>query len=269
MPAEKPAPLPTRRVALLVEYDGTAFRGLQWQPPPARTVQGVMEAALERLGSGTPGFVAAGRTDAGVHADGQVVAVNVPLRLGTARIRTALNALLPEDVRVRRARDCPGNFSPRFDAIRRHYVYRLCSREPVPPVLRHCVAYTPRALDPAAVRGAAEVFHGKWELREWRSSSCQSKRTLLTIESVRVYPPDAAGAARPCWEFHVAARSFLHHQVRFMIGAFTAVGSGKLAVEALRVALEAGKRPAIVKVEPARGLTLARVDFKPGSDPFV
>lgn len=270
-----PPPLPVRRVALLVEYDGSAFRGLQAQAPPARTIQGEVEAALRTIGARDPGFIASGRTDAGVHATGQVIAANVPVRMEEGAVAKSLNALLPPDIRVRAARDCGGDFSPRFDAIRRHYVYRLCSREPVTPILRHCVAHTSRAMDAARVHAAAEAFHGKWELREWRSSSCQATRTALTIESVRVYPPggDGPGAliggGRLYWEIHVSSRSFLHHQVRFMVGALTAVGSGKLTVEELREALATGRRPAIVKVEPARGLTLARVEFKPGRDPFV
>jgi tRNA pseudouridine38-40 synthase len=267
-----PPPLPTRRVALLLEYDGTAYRGLQAQSAGHDTIQGRVEAACRALGSTEVGFVAAGRTDAGVHAVGQVVAVSLPVRLEERRIIRALNACLPPDIRVRRAVHCADSFSPRHDAEGRYYIYRLAAGVEVPPLLRHSVAFSVRRLDRARTMAAAAAFVGRWELAEWRSADCQATRTFLTIRRAEAIPPDPDalfyGRPRVHWEFHFEARSFLHHQVRFMVGAITAVGSGKLEVDELKRALAEGRRPARVMVEPACGLTLTGVSYPPERDPF-
>lgn len=262
----------TRRAALLVEYDGTDYQGLQWQAHTSETIQGKVEDAVRRLGAPVPKFICAGRTDAGVHASGQVIAVNVPMRIEERRIALAMNAVLPRDIRVRRACHCAEDFSPRHDAIMRTYVYRLCARTEVPPLARRFTAFTPHLLDEERAMLAAEAFRGKWELKEWRSGSCQALRTFLTISEARATPPrlapDDAGEMDPSWRFLFRARSFLHHQVRFMVGAVVAVGCGRLTVDELRAALVGGTRPAVVKMESACGLCLTEVRFAEGKNPF-
>lgn len=253
-------PIPTRRIAAVVAYEGTDFSGFQAQAE-GRTVAGVLADAARTLGAGDPCIKCAGRTDAGVHADGQVVALSLPLRLDERRILPALNANLPEDVRILATWPCAAEFDPRRDAIMRTYVYRLCAGAILPPVHRRRVAALPRPLDPLLCSEAARAYLGQWEFREWRSSQCQGRRTLLTISAADFSP---AQASRPWMEITFSARSFLHHMVRFLVGGIIAVGSRRLTPGELAGALAAGKRPAVVVPAPACGLTLARVDY-PGA----
>lgn len=259
-----------RRVALLLEYDGGPFQGLQRQAHTRETIQQYVEAAARQAGAPEDtGFVASGRTDAGVHAVGQVVALSLPRRLEEHRVARALNALLPPAIRVRRAADC-GGFHPRFDATSRTYKYRFWPGGAVPPLLQRYVAELRGSPDPQATCAAADAFVGRWELHQWRSSHCQAARTLLTIDECRADPPpppDGTGLGG-YWTITVRARSFLHHQVRLMAGAVTAVGLGKLSLEELRQALHAGHRPVLVKNEDPRGLVFTKVDFKEGKDPW-
>lgn len=266
--------LPARRIVLRVEYDGTAYRGLQWQATTSETIQQKIQDAARTLGSTETNFVAAGRTDTGVHALDQVIAVDLPARLSLERVALAMNALLPEDIRVREAALCPAGFSPRFDARRRTYVYRLSSRDLVTPILRRFVAYTPHVLNIPDTMAAARAFTGQWELKEWRSSKCQATRTLLRIDAAEAFPPEPPSgnpAEEPCpyWRFVISSRSFLHHQVRFMVGGIIAVGSGRLSLECLKDSLSNGIRPGKVKCEEACGLVLTQVGYPPEKDPFA
>ncbi len=261
-----PAPPPGghRRVAAIVEYDGTNFCGFQRQPT-GRTVAGVIEDAAKKLGSLDPWLGCAGRTDAGVHADGQVVAFWMPDSFAERRLKLALNAVLPDDVRVREARTCPADFDPRRDAIQRTYHYRLCSGEPVPPLMRFMVAEHVRPLDTGLLVNAFEVFRGEWEFQEWRAAKCQGTRTRLLIAEASVAPP---GPGERWVTYTISSRSFLHNMVRFLVGGSIAVAQGKLSVDELRAALAEGKRPSCVVPADACGLTLARVTYPVERDPF-
>ncbi|CAN5175836.1 tRNA pseudouridine(38-40) synthase TruA [soil metagenome] len=258
----------TRRVALLVEYDGTNYRGLQRQAGDGDTIQSCIEKACATLGSAEARFIACGRTDAGVHALGQVIAVDLPIKVEPRRIHLALNHLLPNDIKVRRAEPCRDDFNPRLDAIGRAYLYRISFRRDVSPLLRNFVAWKNALVNPELLSAAAECFKGKWELREWRASSCQAVRTFLTIDEAAAIPPDASDPMRAHWSFRFRARSFLHHQVRFMVGGIAAVGNGKLSLEDLSAALAEGKRPHAAGVEPANGLCLMSAEYPPDKNPF-
>lgn len=264
----------TRRAALLVEYDGGAFKGLQKQRHTPNTVQSEIERAAQTLGVPEPRFVASGRTDAGVHALGQVVVIDVPAHLAERRLALALNALLPREIRVRRAVHCEEDFNPRLDARMRTYVYRLCSRDPVPPMLAKFVAYTVDKLEPEATIAAAASFAGEWNFSKWRSTECGGRRTVLTIVEATAFPPgqpeEGGGTIGDAayWRFRFRARSFLHHQIRFLVGGVIAVGGGKLALEELQEALRQGRRPEEAKCAPAGGLCFTRVDYPAHKDPF-
>jgi len=257
---------PLRRFLLQVEYDGTRFAGLQRQLHTEETVQGALEAAARHLGSTDPDFIASGRTDSGVHALGQVVALNLPAKLETRRVGLAFHALLPDDIRIRRVVDCPEGFSPRFDAIQRVYHYRMVSMKFPNPLERHMVARIPFRLDADLVHEATALFPGRWELKEWRSSTCQAKRTHLNIDLASAEAPNQD---RAHWRLTFAARSFLHHQVRFMVGGIVAVACGRLKLEELRDALAGGYRPGVVAMQPACGLCLAQVNFPADKNPFA
>ncbi|MDX2177529.1 MAG: tRNA pseudouridine(38-40) synthase TruA [Candidatus Sumerlaeia bacterium] len=258
-------PLALRRAALLVEYDGTAFEGFQRQRE-ARTVQGALEEAAEKVGSHAPRLICAGRTDAGVHAAGQVVALSLPERLPADKLAFAMNSVLPQDIRVRRAVPCGEEFGPRHDAVMRTYRYRVCVGVPVPPVARGFVAYVGRVPAPELLAEAAPLYLGKREFREWRAAQCQGKRTLLTISRAEVRTPEETGEA---WhDFVFSARSFLQHMVRFLVGGCISVARRKVAMEELALALAEGRRPRDIAPAEARGLILERVDYPPEKDPF-
>jgi tRNA pseudouridine38-40 synthase len=251
---------------MIVEYDGTDYRGLQRQIHDTATIQGRIEDAVRKLGTVEPHFVASGRTDTGVHALGQVIAVSVPTRMSAWRLLPALHAMLPDDIRIRRLVDCDPDFNPRFDAIRRTYQYRVSALAYPSPLERRHVARIHLRLDPDLVNEATASFVGQWELREWRASICQAKRTRLNIDEARAEPPNDD---RHHWRITFSARSFLHHQVRFMVGGVVAVAAGKLSLQELREALSVGVRPKVVVMQPACGLCLARVDFLRDKDPFA
>ena len=263
--AGQPDLKPHRPVALLVEYDGGQYHGLQKQKSTPETVQEYLENAAGTVGSTDIDFIASGRTDTGVHATGQVVRMKLPETINDYKVPLALNANLPDSIRIRKAVTCDSEFHPRFDARQRTYIYRLIDRDPVVPIYRNFVAGIRVAMDVTLAHEAANTFEGFWELKEWRSSMCQATRTKLHIDCCKVAGP---AADRPFWEVTIKARSFLHNQVRFMVGGIVAVASGKLLAEELKQALEQGTRPVIVKKELACGLTLHHIDFAKGKNPF-
>lgn len=268
-PLEAPAP-GLVRVAAIVEYDGTDFAGLQWQDN-APSIQGELERVLGLMGVGEAGFRAAGRTDAGVHARGQVVALWMPDRVARGNAVGALNWHLPTSIRVRRVVACDPAFDPRRDAIRRAYRYLLCAGQPTPPLMRGRMGHVPARLDLDALRAAARVFEGTHNFRAWRSTQCQAPRTVLAMERADVAPwAEAAphGLDTQCFEVRFECRSFLHRMVRFLVGGLVSVGSGALSVDDLRRHLDAATLPPRVVPAPAAGLSLERVDYAPGRDPF-
>ncbi|MEQ8819703.1 MAG: tRNA pseudouridine(38-40) synthase TruA [Sumerlaeia bacterium] len=264
------APGDLARVALLIEYDGGPFVGLQVQDT-GPSIQGVMEDAARLLGSGEPDFRAAGRTDAGVHARGQVICLRVPAHLARANLRDALNWHLPETVRVRRVALCGEEFDPRRDARRRTYRYLLSAGQPLPPLMRGRMGRVKASLDLDRMRAAACELLGRHDFREWRSTQCQAHRTVLDMERVEVEPwfdPGPHGQDAQTFAITVACRSFLHRMVRYLVGGLVQAGRGALTPEELRLCLAEVRLPAGVVPAPPEGLSLERVDYAEGCDPF-
>jgi tRNA pseudouridine38-40 synthase len=258
------------RVAAIVEYDGTGFAGLQRQTTEP-SIQACFESMARAFGVRECGFRAAGRTDAGVHARGQVVAFSLPESIRSKNLVSAVNWHLPESVRVRRVETVPDDFDPRRDAIRRTYRYLLCGGQAFPPLMRGRMGRVRAHLDLESMRAAARLFLGQHDFRAWRSTQCQANRTLLTIECFDIRPwSDAAfhGMDDQCFELEVACRSFLHRMVRYLVGGICRVGSGELDPAELEHHLAAGTLPPRVAPAEAAGLTLERVDYPPERDPF-
>ena len=245
--------------ALLLEYDGTAFFGWQRQAV-GTTVQGVMESAVVRLG-GPAHSVAAGRTDTGVHATGQVALVSLPDTMQAHQVRNALNFhMRPHPVVVVRAAPAADGWSPRFSAIGRRYEYRILTR-PAPPVLqRGRVWHVDRILNARAMQGAADALLGHHDFTSFRAAACQAHSPMRTLDVLRV--TQAGDAVTIMAE----ARSFLHHQVRNMVGTLKLVGEGKWPPAAVAAALAARNRAAAGPTAPPFGLTLCGVEF--AVDPF-
>jgi len=232
-----------------VEYDGTDFAGFQLQPG-ARTVQGALETALARLSGGTrQPVVGAGRTDAGVHAEDQVIAFTYSGRLSTAELAAALNGTLPRDVALRDLREAPAGFHPRYAAKYREYRYTIWNG-PRSPLRERTALRVATALDTEAMANAAAVFVGRHDFSAFGGADPQPVRT---IEFIRVR------RAGHLITIDVRADAFLRGMVRRIIAGLLAVGRGRLDATALATAL-AGREPAIGgAAAPARGLCLRRV----------
>jgi len=237
-----------------VEYDGTDFAGFQVQPG-ARTVQGELEAALARLSDGQTGRIAAaGRTDAGVHAGGQVIAFEYAGRLTRDELKRAIDALLPRDVAVRDLRPAPRTFQPRR-ALRREYRYSIWNGPRSP--LRERIALGVRApLDVDAMSRAAATLVGRHDFRAFGGPLGRS--TVRRIHWIRVRRNGSAVA------IDIAADAFLRQMVRSIVAALLRVGHGNATVEDVTGALTRTHGRAFAgDVAPAKGLCLRRVSYGP------
>ena len=243
------------RYKLLIEYDGAPFAGWQIQAG-AETVQGVLTAAVEAFAGEKVSVQGAGRTDAGVHAIGQVAHVDLQKEWDTDIVRDALTAQLrPHPVAVLAAERVPDNFDARFSAKARHYVYRIINRRADLTLDRGRAWRVPRPLDAAAMHKAAQRLLGKHDFTTFRAAECQAKSPVKTLARLDV--------AREGAEIRVAAsaRSFLHHLVRSMVGSLVLVGEGRWSADDLAAALAARDRTACGQVAPPDGLYLVRVEY--------
>lgn len=243
------------RYKVILEYDGGPFVGWQMQEN-GRSIQG-------RLGEAVHGFCGeemlprgAGRTDAGVHAFGQVAHFDLSKDWPAERVREALNAhLRPDPIVVLSCEQVGLEFDARFSAVKRHYLYRICNRRAPLTLERGRVWQVVPQLDANAMDEAAQLLVGKHDFTTFRSVQCQAKSPVKTL--------DALGVTRMGEEIRIeaSARSFLHHQVRSLVGALKLVGEGKWTAADLKQALEAKDRSACAPVAPAHGLYLVRVDY--------
>ncbi len=247
--------------ALLLEYDGAGFAGWQLQDGPV-TLQSLLEGAAARLNGGVAvRSTVAGRTDAGVHASGQVAMLALPDRYRPEQVREALNHhLKPHPFVVLRAARAPEGWNPRFDAVGRVYAYRMLNRR-ARPALDRQVWHVPGPLDAGAMAEAARHLLGRHDFTSFRAAACQAKSPIRTLDRLDVV---AEGA---CITVHAAARSFLHHQVRNMVGTLKLVGEGRWAPSRVAEALAACSRAAAGPTAPPDGLTLTEVRYP--SDPFA
>jgi tRNA pseudouridine38-40 synthase len=252
--------VPRYRVTLA--YDGTDFLGFQLQRGASRTVQGELENALGRLaGGGRVEVLAAGRTDAGVHALGQVAAFELPRAFEPGVLQRALNGLLPEDVRVTAAAAAPPGFHPRKSATSKLYRYVLDCGGVQPPQRRRYAGYCADALDEASVRATAALYLGRHDFASLASAGSSAKTTVRTVtRSEASFEPGML-------VFEVAAEGFLRKMVRSMVGGLIAAGRGAASVGELERALAARDRRLWPAPAPACGLTLVRVDYSPDEPP--
>jgi tRNA pseudouridine38-40 synthase len=243
------------RYKIIVEYDGAPFVGWQLQEKDL-SVQGVIMAAIEAFSGEKVMVQGAGRTDAGVHALGQVAHFNLSAARETDTVRDALNAhLRPHPVAVLSAERAADDFDARRSAVRRHYLYRIFNRRPDLALERGRAWRVPRRLDAEAMHAGAQHLIGKHDFTTFRSTECQAKSPEKTLDRLDV--------SRAGDEVHVSAtaRSFLHNQVRSMVGSLVQVGDGKWRPDDMRRALDARDRAACGPVAPPEGLYLVKVDY--------
>lgn len=252
------------RYALRIEYDGSPFAGWQRQADQP-SVQGAIEAAAARLQPGGAAVFGAGRTDAGVHAAGQVAHLDMARDWAEERLAAALNAhLRPAPVAVTAAARVADGFHARFDAVERVYVYRIVARR-APLTLDAGRAWrVGRPLDAAAMRAGAAQLAGRHDFTTFRSSLCQAPSPLRTLDEAAVEEAEYPGGAELRLRFR--ARAFLHNQVRSMVGTLERVGAGAWAPERVGQVLAARDRAACGPVAPPEGLTLVAVRYP--VDPF-
>ncbi len=243
------------RFKLTIEYDGTGFCGWQMQKGQP-TIQGALNDALSTI-NGEPVIVlGAGRTDAGVHALGQVAHVDLIKAWSSFTIINAINAnVRPHRIAVTAAEIVDDSFNARFSAMRRHYFYRIHNKRSPPALDANRVWWVPVDLDAAAMHEAAQVLVGHHDFTTFRSSECQSASPVKTLDALEVK------RAGDCIEFRFHARSFLHNQVRSMVGSLKNVGDGRWSAADLKAALDAKDRAACGPVAAACGLYLTRVEY--------
>lgn len=243
------------RYKLTIEYDGAPYRGWQYQAD-VPSVQGALEDAIFKLDGQRVTIQGAGRTDAGVHALGQVAHCDLRGEYEGGKVRDALNFYLrPQPVAVLAAEPVGADFNARFSATRRHYLYRIVNRRPDLALDLGRAWRVGRPLDIEAMREAARRLLGKHDFTTFRSTECQSKSPVKTLDQLDV---EAEG-----WNVNVivSARSFLHNQVRSMVGSIVHAGEGKWSPDDLSRILEARDRTLCGQVAPAEGLYLVRVDY--------
>jgi tRNA pseudouridine38-40 synthase len=243
------------RYKLLLEYDGTPFVGWQVQDN-GPSVQGRLAQAIAAFSGEETLPRGAGRTDAGVHALGQVAHFDLAKDWTTDKVRDALNAQLrPDPIAVLACDIAAGDFDARFSALARHYLYRIVNRRAPLALDRDRAWQVVQRLDAAAMHDAAQLLVGHHDFSTSRSSECQAASPLKTLDRLVV---DRDGDAI---RIEASARSFLHNQVRSMVGSLKLVGEGKWSAGDLEQALEARDRAACGPVAPASGLYLAKVDY--------
>ena len=243
-----------RTVALGVEYDGRAFHGFQRQRHAA-SVQAALESALSKVANEPVRVVAAGRTDAGVHATQQVVSFQTTAERSADGWRRGTSSLTPEALGIVWATILPGPFHARFDAVARRYVY-LFSDAPTPPIIhRGLVTWTRNALDAPAMHRAAQCLLGEHDFSAFRAAACQSKSPWRHVTHIRVWRMNALVA------IEVRANAFLLHMVRNLAGALHEVGAGRLAEQAVEQLLLGRDRSLAPPTAAPHGLYLTGADY--------
>jgi tRNA pseudouridine38-40 synthase len=243
------------RYKLLIEYDGAPFVG--WQVQDAGlSVQGQIVVAIEKFCGEHVEVRGAGRTDAGVHALGQVAHVDLARAWKSDTVRDAITAhLRPDPIVVLAAEAVSDSFDARFSAIKRHYRYRIVNRRGDLALLRDRAWRVAGPLDADAMQNAAQRLVGRHDFTTFRHVACQAKSPIKTLDRLEV------ARAGDMLSIEACARSFLHTQVRSMVGALVAVGAGRWSADDLATALAARDRAACATVAPAEGLYLVRVDY--------
>lgn len=260
------------RVRLDISYDGTDFHGWASQKGDLRTVQGVLEDKLSLVTRHPITLVVAGRTDAGVHADGQVAHADIPAEAFEQRSLTRpedlvrrLSRMLPPDIRLSSASTAPEGFDARFSALRRHYVYRVTTSDAGPrPVRSRDTAVWRKSVELDKVQAAADALLGLNNFAAY----CKAREGATTIRELQKFEwRDVSTASEPeTYEAHVVADAFCWSMVRSLVGACLTVGEGRRAQSFTADLLEETERSSSVPVAPANGLNLVQVDYPADAD---
>jgi len=251
-----------KNLALLLAYDGTDFIGSQLQSQSqGRSVQGALESAWEELSQERKRFTLAGRTDAGVHAHGQVANVKTETRHQLNTVLRGMNAHLPEDVRILEVREVGPDFHARFSATRRDYRYMIDNGPTFLPTLRQIALHVEQKLNVEAMAEALPLLEGTHDFAAFTVQSPDQKSTVRTVYKAQLSEIELYG--RRLIAIDLAANAFLQHMVRVMVGTLLLVGRGRMKAAELRQVLERRDRKAAGPTAAAHGLTLTWVSYPP------
>jgi tRNA pseudouridine38-40 synthase len=245
----------TRQIRLTVEYDGTGLAGWQRQAN-APTVQEHLETALAQLLDHPASITGASRTDAGVHAFGQVACFSTERPIPVHGVRRGLNSLLPPSIAVVDAREVPADFHPRFSATGKHYRYLVLARPDRSPLLAARAWHRPIPLDVAAMREAATAFPGERDFSALRAAGCTARTTMRNIEEVVLSSPEPGVLA-----VDVRGNAFLRNMVRILVGTLVDVGEGRLQAFQIPEILASRDRTRAGQTAPPQGLYLVSVRY--------
>lgn len=249
------------RFALVVEYDGTDFSGSQFQAN-ARTVQGELERAARIVfGDNVGRMRLASRTDAGVHAIGQIAAFDTNVRKPVSEIRNALNGNLASDVRVHNVEPMPDGFDPRRDAIAREYRYVINDAATASPMNRRHEYHVRQTLDESAMDEAAKFFEGTHDFASFAAATNEESSTIRHVESARVYRRSDDRVI-----FNIRANAFVRQQIRRMVAALISVGTGSSSINRVQSLIKVPARNSATQNAPPRGLTLLWVEYPAAID---
>ena len=244
-----------KRFKLIIEYDGTSFSGWQKQPN-AITVQECIEKAISCFSKTTPHLFVAGRTDAGVHAEGQVAHVDLDQALDARTIHRATNHFLKElPIAILKVEEVDGGFHARFSAVKRSYRYDVMNRSSKLSLSRDRAWHVPHKLDLSAMEEAAHYFIGHHDFTSFRTVHCQAKSPVRSLSRFDIRKEG------PLLSFYVEAPSFLHHQVRNMVGTLIGVGKGRFMPGDIKLMLKAKDRAVAGPTAPPEGLYFVSVTY--------
>jgi len=245
---------------LLIQYDGTDFHGWQVQEND-RTIQGELERIIGMLEGRQVGVSGSGRTDAGVHAEGQVANVHIEKPFTPEKLRNAINGNLWRDIRVMNVETAPDDFHARFSAKSKTYVYRIVNAPVMSPFLRRFAAFESKPLNLTAMIDASRYFLGEHDWTAFSSAQGDSENKVRNITEFEIQSKWDARASSNMIEFRISANGFLRYMVRSLVGTLIEVGRGDTDSDTIQTALITGDRNLAGTTAPAQGLTLLKVDY--------
>jgi tRNA pseudouridine38-40 synthase len=244
------------RYKLTIEYKGSRYIGWQKQAKDANSIQEIIEKAIFKLTGEEVELAGSGRTDAGVHAIAQMAHFDLQKEKSAFKMRPGLNHYLQEeDIVILDCKQVDENFHSRFDAVMRHYQYRIINRHPQPAIDKGLAWHVANPLDVGAMIEASKYLIGKHDFSSFRDSECQAKSPVKTIDKITIYKEDEL------IKIEISAKSFLHHQVRNMVGTLAYVGEGKIKAQEMEKILQARDRKKSGPNAPAEGLYFLGVEY--------
>lgn len=245
-----------RNIKMVVAYDGTRFAGFQRQAGNILTIQGILEESIAQIIKEQVSLIGAGRTDAGVHAKGQMVNFHTTHHLETEKIIKALNSILPEDILIREVSEAAPGFHARYSAKSKMYSYRIHHAQLRPLFNRRFVYHYRHCLDPRPMQDAAVMLLGSHDFRSFQATGSSVKTTVRFVHSVDL------SVCGPELIFTINANGFLYHMVRNIVGTLLLVGNGRITPDEFGHILRAGDRTLAGATAPAKGLCLEEVFYE-------